>query len=330
MDFPKQSKILFTVLNWGLGHATRSIPLINQLLQNNNQVFIASDGEALLLLQNHFPQLQFFNLPSYKIAYSKSAFQNVKLLAQVPQIVQTIKKEHQITQSLCAVHKFDCIFSDNRYGTYSAGIPSTIICHQLSLQVPFAKKIVQKLHSLWINAFTNCWIPCDENNNFIPDLTNNPYVNIPKTFIGYKSRWEGKKFSRDGLKQYKACAVISGPEPQRSIFEQKCLQLFAQFPTYNFAVVGGSFSTANVKLTDNVKYFNCLNHSDLWILINLSEQVLSRSGYSSVMDYYSTQTPVIYVPTPGQTEQEYIAKQLKVMHLSKVISQEKILTLNFL
>jgi predicted glycosyltransferase len=106
--------------------------------------------------------------------------------------------------------------------------------------------------------------------------------------------------------------------------------LFAQFPTYNFAVVGGSFSSNNVKLTDNVKYFNYLNDSDLWELINLSEQVLSRSGYSSVMDYYSTQMPVIYVPTPGQSEQEYIAKQLKVMYLSKVISQEKILTLNFL
>jgi uncharacterized protein (TIGR00661 family) len=330
MVFPKQSKILFTVLNWGLGHATRSIPLINQLLLNNNQVYIASDGEALILLQNHFPQLKFFTLPSYKIKYSSRAFQNLILLAQVPKILKTIKKEYQITQSLCDVYNIEFIFSDNRYGTYSNSIPSTIVCHQLTLQVPFAKKIVQKIYSYWINKFTNCWIPCDENNNFIPQLTSNPYIKIPTKFIGFLSRWNGKKFNLDCIKKYKACAVISGPEPQRSILEQKFLQLFAQFPSHNFAIAGGSFLNQKLKLSHNVRYFNYLNNNDLWDLINLSEQVFSRSGYTSVMDYFTTQTPVVYIPTPGQSEQEYIAKQLKVMYLSKVIDQEKILTINFL
>jgi uncharacterized protein (TIGR00661 family) len=329
MDFPKQSKILFTVLNWGLGHATRSIPLINQLLQNNNIVYVASDGEALTLLQNHFPQLHFFKLPSYKIIYSKSAFQNFKLIAQAPKILKTIQKEHQITQTLCDEYNFDFIFSDNRYGAYSKKIKSIFICHQLSLQVPFAKRLMQKIHSLWINKFNYCWIPCDENYNLIPQLTINPYIKIPKKFIGYLSRWEGKKFDKQSVKKYKACAVISGPEPQRTIFEQKCIQLFETYPQYNFAIVGGVFTSDKVKVSSNVKYFKYLNNIDLWNLINQSNQVISRSGYTSVMDYLITDTTVIYIPTPGQSEQEYIANQLKIMQISKVVNQKKILTLKF-
>ncbi|MEY5042418.1 MAG: hypothetical protein RLZZ414_1982 [Bacteroidota bacterium] len=329
MDLPKQSKILFTVLNWGLGHATRSIPLINKLLQNNNVVYIASDGEALTLLQNHFPQLHLFNLPSYNITYSKSTFQNFKLIVQVPKILKTIKKEHQITQTLCSEYNFDFIFSDNRYGTYHSQIKSVFICHQLSLQVPFAKSLMQKIHSLRINKFANCWIPCDEHNNLIPQLTNNPYIKIPKKFIGYLSRWEGKKFDKQSVKKFIACAVISGPEPQRSIFEQKCIQLFSKYPQYNFAVVGGVFKTGEVKIFDNIMYFKYLNNIDLWNLINQSNQVISRSGYTSVMDYLITDTPVIYIPTPGQSEQEYIANQLKIIQLSKVINQEKVLTIKF-
>lgn len=329
MNLPKNSKVLIGVLNWGIGHATRCIPLIKKLLLNGNEVSFASDGDALMVLLNQFPDLKHYHLPSYQINYSKNKFQNFKLIVQVPKLIRVIKLENKALNDIAKTQHIDFIISDNRYGFYHPKITSIFMGHQLSLIAPFANNFISKIHSILINKFNHCWVPAHLDTNIIPLLTYNKYVNIPISYIGYLSKWEGFKFDYKVEKKYKACAVISGPEPQRSIFEQQIIQLFSKNNQLNFAVVGGVFSNSNPKNFSNITYFNFLNADELWSLINLSELVISRSGYSSIMDFLITETPVIYVPTPGQSEQEYIAEQISIHGIASIITQEKILDLKF-
>jgi uncharacterized protein (TIGR00661 family) len=303
-------RILFGVLNWGLGHASRSSQLINQLLQQQNSVQIASSGEALAYLKDAFPQLTFHDLKSGEIIYPAHQQLWFKLLLQSGKIFAGIKNETEFVKNAIANDsQINLIISDNCYGFYSETIHSIFVTHQLNIKAPFFEKKIQgKIHAL-IKPFHEIWIPDLEGNASLSGALSHPVLlNKPCVFIGPIS---ALKINSDNDIQpiYDYCAIISGPEKQRTIFENQVMKfLEKQFrPT---VLIRGIVSKHTPKLkTQNSKLITVHDFKSgdgLLEIINQSKMVIARSGYSTIMDMYLLKKSCILIPTPGQTEQAYL------------------------
>lgn len=161
MDSPV--KILVCPLDWGIGHASRMIPVVYQLLQEGFDVSIATAGKSLDLMRTSFPEVELIHLPSVSIRYSQKKSQTAKLLFQVPGFLLGIIKEHQWLKKFLRTHPFDVVLSDNRYGLWNKKTVSIFVSHQLSPILPAGLKvfepIVHFLFRRFIQSFDRCWIP---------------------------------------------------------------------------------------------------------------------------------------------------------------------------
>jgi uncharacterized protein (TIGR00661 family) len=305
--------VLYAVLHWGLGHASRSIPIIQALLEQNHKLVIASDGEALQLLQKTFPTLLFETLPAYQIQYSKKAeYFDLKLFTQAFHIQKTIQKEHQHTLYLIKKHNISHIISDNRYGVYASSIPSVIICHQLTLQHKnlLKKQFLNFIHRSLLKPFQQIWVP---------DFPNMPHLAGDISFSTHKVIAQKCRFilpqshlsNKMVPMRYDIIIVLSGPEPQRSILEKKLYSAALTSPLRIVLVRGISKPIENLKQTEQLSIFNLLDSNALSNLILASKLFIGRSGYSSIMDLVYLQKKAILIPTPGQTEQMYLAKYVE-------------------
>ncbi len=325
----QNKRILFAILNWGLGHATRSIPLIKKLLQESNQVVIASDGVALKFLQQEFPNLEFEYLPTYNIHYSRSGFLlPVKMLIQTPKILKTISKENQITSKIVKKHKVDLIISDNRYGVYHNDIYSVFMTHQLRVFSGITTWLTTKFQHRLIRNFDEVFVPDFEGDKNLSGRLSHD-INIDKkiTYLGILSRFNHKNIE----KKYDILAILSGPEPQRSILEKIILTELAKSDKKIGIVRGVVEDIQTVKNIGNIDVYNYLLSNELEEMINSSELIIARSGYSTVMDLYQLNKRAIYIPTPGQTEQIYLAKYLQKKGLARYVKQNEFnfYTVNF-
>lgn len=315
-----RKQILIAPLNWGLGHATRCIPIINALLINGFKPIIASDGNALYLLQKEFPELGFVELPSYNIKYSKKGSRlKLKLLKEVPRILKAIKTEHKIIQDLVAKNKIDGIISDNRLGVYSKKVPSVYITHQLNVLSGNTTFLSTKLHQKTIRKFDECWIPDYEGrNNLSGVLSHSKNSSITVKYIGVLSR-----FNKIDLQQkYDLMVLLSGPEPQRTLLEEK---LFLELSDYNGKVIfikGIIETKQKVTTQNNLTIYNYMTSTELETAINESKLILSRSGYTTIMDLEKLNKKAFFIPTSGQFEQEYLAKYLKEKLIAPFVRQE--------
>ena len=303
-----KKRILVAPLNWGLGHASRCIPIINELLLNNFEVIIASDGAALELLKLEFPKLECYDLPSYNIRYSaKRSFFTPYLLLQTPKILAVIAKEKKATEKLVSTLNLSGIISDNRWGVRSKNIPSVIITHQLKVLSRQTTFISSKIQQYLISKFTECWVPDNEEEPKLSGVMGHiEHAPFPIKYIGALSR-----FSKE-LKthKYKYGIVLSGPEPQRSILEKKLLQ---EFQNIEFPVVfikGIIEAEITHSRTGNLTIYNYLFGQELQSTLNQCEYIICRSGYSSIMDIATLEKKAFLLPTPGQPEQEYLASYL--------------------
>ena len=217
MSFGK--KILICPLDWGLGHATRCIPAIRELQRQGAHVLVASSGNALHLLKLEFPALQFFELPAYRPDYPTKISMAFKMLAQLPRFMRVVSAERLAIEHLVNAHKIDVVISDNRYGCWSSDAKSVLITHQLSLLMPWGWSwvgpFVNSFTRQYVLKFDQIWIPDQPNSGlttrFVPNAINN------LLYIGWLSRF-GTVNSVE--KKYEIIALVSGPEPQRRMFEQ--------------------------------------------------------------------------------------------------------------
>ena len=143
----RSKNILIAPLNWGLGHASRCIPIVRQHIEEGNRVILASDGESLLLLQKEFPNLETEELPSYGINYPKGRQLIWHLLKMSSRILQTIKSENKVLEGLVEKYDLDLIISDNRLGMYHKGVLSIYITHQTNIQAGKFSKVANKVHN---------------------------------------------------------------------------------------------------------------------------------------------------------------------------------------
>ncbi|AMO20351.1 glycosyltransferase [Flavobacterium columnare] len=300
--------ILVAPLNWGLGHATRCIPIIRALLAHGMNPIIASDGEAFELLKFEFPSLTFISIPSYKIKYAKKGrFFKWKLMQNSHTVLRAIFLERLATKKIIAVYNIQGIISDNRLGIYSKKIPCIYITHQLNVLTGNTTLITSWLHQLVIKQYTSCWVPDFEvDRNLTGDLGHlkKPLTNV--LYLGPISRFKNQKLNI----QYDLMVVLSGPEPQRSLLEKK---LILELKDYNGSVL---FVKGNIDKEQKISnegvftFYNFMNSEQLEIAFNTSEYIICRSGYTTVMDLAYLGKKAFFIPTPGQYEQIYLAHKL--------------------
>ncbi|MBK6836034.1 MAG: glycosyltransferase [Bacteroidetes bacterium] len=313
-------RVLIAPLDWGLGHTARCIPIIQELLQQGNDVIFAGTQKQFDFVTQHQIEIKHVELFSYNVNYAKRLPQWVKIGAQLNKLKSKIRAEHKWLNDFLSIEKIDVVISDNRYGLYSNKVHSIFIGHQLSIQSPLLSKKINSIHANYINKFNECWIPDDENINLSGELSINEKINIPTKQIGLLSRFS--KYNSSANKKYDLLILLSGTEPQRSILEQKLMGALDN-STLSIALVRGT-STSPTDIYTKTKTFDLLNSNELQTLIESAETIICRSGYSSIMDIILFNKKMILIPTPGQTEQEYLAKHLKKKYNIAYLEQGKL------
>ena len=302
-------KILVAPLNWGLGHASRCIPIIYALKKNNFTPIIASDGASLRLLKKEFPNDIFETLPNYNIEYSEKGKDfRLKIFKQLPKLFFAIRKEKKILQEIIMKYEISGIISDNRLGIFSPNIPSVYITHQVNVLSGNTSWISSKFHQHFIKKYKECWVPdVSEGVNLSGRLSHeNANINNIK-FIGPLTRFK----KRNLTKKYDLLVILSGPETQRSLLEEKLRIQLSEFKGAILFVKGLVEAEQKTATQNNFTFYNYMEADELEIAIQESEYIICRSGYSSIMDLAFLGAKAFLIPTPGQFEQEYLAKKLK-------------------
>jgi uncharacterized protein (TIGR00661 family) len=317
--------VLITPLDWGLGHATRCIPIISEFLKRDCKVSIATSGGALQLLKKEFPQLTFFELVSYKAEYAIDDRLLTKLFSQSLKFISAIRNEHQQLKQLLKEHRFDLIISDNRFGCYSKDVKSIFVTHQINFVFKSSMKWAEGIVNYWnqqkIKKFDHCWIPDLPDQKFSRELSTPK--GLPVSFIGILSRFKKRSGVLD--KKYDLLALISGPEPQRSIFEKIIRDQSVNLNKRILLVKGKPEEGEIISIEGLISEVGHLKADELQEAIEASEFIICRSGYSSIMDLSMMGTNnIIFVPTSGQPEQEYLAKKMQVMDWAYAIDQDKL------
>lgn len=303
-----KKRILIAPLNWGLGHATRCIPIINALIAYNFEVIIASDGNALKLLKKEFPSLITLELPSYDIKYSKKElYFKLKFLKHLPRLFKIIKLEQKFIKKVIEDYKIDGIISDNRFGVYSQKIPSVYITHQLHVLSGSTTWLTSKIHQRIIKKFNECWIPDTENkDNLSSKLGHLKQLSIPVKYLGILSRFN----TINTKKIYDVLVLLSGPEPQRTVLEELLMKQIKKFKGTVLFVKGTVEEVQTKTKNGHITLVNFMQSDELETAINQSELIISRSGYTTILDLAKLGKKAFFIPTPGQSEQEYLAKRL--------------------
>lgn len=265
------------------------------------------NDEQKALLQQELSFDNYIPFEGYNIQYPAAGSMAIKMLLESPKILKRIKTEHDELQALIDKHKFDLVISDNRPGLHTHKIPCIYITHQINIQGPkLIKDQLHKKHGKYINRFTHCWIPDAEDKINLGGELSHGKLHENCSHIGILSRFNQKASAEN--EDIDFLAIISGPEPQRSEFEKIIINEFKKLNKNKCAIIGGKPLSTKQKLTDNTHYFSHLNSIEFFKLICRSKKIICRPGYSTIMDLSALQKPAHFIPTPGQTEQEYLAK----------------------
>lgn len=347
-------RILVCPLDWGLGHATRCIPIIKELIDNKVEVVVAADNRPLALLKKEFPRLEFIKFPGYVMSYPSNGRMELKLMMSLPEIFHGIYKEHTFLKSIIKKYNIDAVISDNRFGLWNKTVPSVFITHQVMVKCPenlkFLEPILHRISRFFINKYDECWVPDFQGReNLSGDLAhgyplpeNAFYIGPLSRFDFFDNHFDNTLPSRKELDlpignyKYDLMVIVSGPEPQRSIFE---IIVMKQLESASLKVLMVRGVTEETELNEYdhretttarsgnknnmIEIYPHLETSKMREAILSSKLVLSRPGYSTIMDLAVLGKKAIFVPTPGQTEQEYLADLLHEKGIFYKISQER-------
>lgn len=310
MNLDSENKtILIAPLNWGLGHATRCIPIIKALQENNFTPIIASDGIALELLRKEFPYLKTLELPSYQIEYAKNGKNfKWKLFKSLPRMIEAIREEKRIVNKWIKKYGINGIISDNRLGVFSSKIPSVFITHQLNVMTGNTTWITSKIHQNIIKKYNACWVPDVKGQlNLTGKLGHleNSLLNL--RYLGPLSRMHKMALPM----QYDLMIILSGPEPQRGLLEAHLTEEIKRYDRKVVFVKGIIEKEQKKEQIGNVTFYNFMKTRQLEQTFNESEKVLCRSGYTTIMDLVKLNKKAFFIPTPGQYEQIYLAEKLQ-------------------
>ena len=317
--------ILIAPLDWGLGHASRCIPIIRALAARGHHVSLAGSGESLELIKREFPSLGWFDLPGYNVRYAGGKATVWKLIHQLPKFLKVMAEEHTVVEAIVEKQKIALVISDNRYGCWSKRVPSVIITHQTTIPVPrylrWAQRLIGGYNRKLIYRFTQCWIPDFPGAHSLAGRLSRFSDSAPDRFryIGNLSRFDPVEPSI--TPRYDFVALLSGPEPQRTRLEELILAQLPKTPLRAFVVRGTMHPPR--PLPEGVEGADFPDAASLQRLMEQTNWVIARSGYSTIMDLAKLGKKAIFIPTPGQPEQEYLARRLKKMKLAYSASQRQ-------
>lgn len=306
-------KVLICPLNWGLGHATRCVPLIKRQLDEGNDVTIAADGLPLCFLQEEFPGLSFIEYKSYPVRYSAGKSQVGAIFRCLPGIIRRIWEEHYWLKRLLQTTHFDRVISDNRFGMWSRDVESVYITHQLMIKMPrgfaFLQPLAWLIHRIFISRYSECWVPdYAEAPGLSGDLSHKYPLRQNIRFIGPLSRFDCYERTMPNC-NFDTVVIISGIEPQRSLFEKNMLDRLAASSERVLIIQGLPGETGGEKKIGNITLRPHIGTAELAGIQKGARKIISRSGYSTIMDLTSLGCldKAEFIPTPGQPEQEYLA-----------------------
>lgn len=310
----KCKKILIAPLDWGLGHTTRCVPMIRCMLSLGQHPVFAGNEWQRNFINKSFSNIETIHLDGYNVRYGKtnSGFL-YSLLLQVPRIYKTIRAEHKWLMEKAEEQHFDGILSDNRYGLFHPAIPSVVMTHQLEIQSGMgnvADKSLQKVHYRYLERFNECWVPDLAGTDSLSGKLGHPEA-LPKasSYIGLLSQLQATETPDENDKSL--LILLSGPEPQRSILSALLWeQLYHYIGKIHF-VEGSAAAETPKNIPPHITHYKQLNNEQLLPLLQNAKLVICRSGYSTLMDLVRLNKKAILIPTPGQTEQEYLGKYLQ-------------------
>jgi len=307
--------ILICPLNWGLGHATRCVPIIKTLYEQGHRVIIAADEGPLAFLQRAFPDMEFLKFPGFSPRYSSSNSQIFKMITSLPKALRSFRRDHKIVESIVRGYSIDVVISDNRFACWSRRAHSIYITHQLHIQIPkiwrWASPIVNMFNNSYIRKYDEVWVPDEKDEPSLSGKLSHPAKRrFNVSYIGLLSRFN---YENQGVtkRDNKYLVILSGPEPQRTILEDMVIKQ-ARGIKDNVLILRAKPDSHDLlrDVPDNVSVFNHVDDEMFVKLVNSAENIVCRGGYSSLMDLVRLGRTAYLVPTPGQTEQEYLAQYL--------------------
>lgn len=306
----KPLRFLICPLDWGLGHATRCIPIIKYLRQLGAEVIIASDGIARELLKQEFPDLEHLFLHGYRIEFTRSRSIAINLLSLIPSLILRVFAEHKQLHEIINKHDIDVVISDNRYGLWNKRAYSIFITHQPNIIPPFGinflSPLIRLLTRSFMRKYNECWIPDEAGlNNLSGKLSHDYKLPANTRYIGFLSRFDMTIPKVN--KTYDLVAIISGPEPYRSQLEDILEKELIALPHKSLMLRGRADEETSLVNIENLYIVNHLSSEKLGAVLKTDPIVICRGGYSSLMDLAMFGNKVICIPTPGQTEQEYLS-----------------------
>ena len=313
----KKKTVLVCPLDWGLGHASRIIPLIKQLIRSGCKVILGGSGQSLELLKGEFPSLKYIPLPALNIRYSKGNILIFRLLWQLPAMISIIYKEHRQINKMRIIHEIDMIISDNRYGLFCKKIRTILITHQISPVLPclfrWFEYPLYLIMKLLMAKFDECWIPDAEGYNYNLTGILSHRFKKPRNarYIGILSRFTDYRFEHPAGSdsKYDIVVVLSGPEPQKRILFELITNQLRQVSLKTLIICGLSdYGHDGCQPTEQITLVPHLPTERLYSILQNTDVIICRSGYSAIMDLVTIRKPAILIPTPGQTEQQYLAK----------------------
>ena len=318
----EKKQILIAVLNWGLGHATRSIPLIRLLKKKGFEPVLASDGEALILLRNEFPELTWHELPAYPTRYPRHGmFFKWFFFLKAPLFLKCVFSEQKLINTILRSGQYKGLIADNRLGAWSKQVPSAYLTHQVQLLSGSTAFWTSMLHRFFIKKHDECWIPDIEGPSNLSGRMSHPKgLKLPVRYMGIYSRFTKK----DIALKYDICVLLSGPEPQREILEKILLRHLEKAAASIIFIRGkiGAFQP-QLKKQENLTIIDYLTGPGLEEVLNQSDLVIARSGYSSLLDLAALQKKAFFIPTPGQFEQQYLARRMQELRIAPFCRQEE-------
>lgn len=263
-------------------------------------------------------------MPSYGIRYSKYLPAFFKLILQSPRVFGVIKKENALLRKLIEDHHIELVISDGRFGCYSNQVKSIFITHQLTLQVPCFSWMANAINLKWIQRFNEVWVPDFEEieQRLSGRLSEASSIKTPVFFIGPKSAMQ-KYTVPDTPETIDTLVLLSGVEPQRSLLEEKLLGILDAGNKRIVLVRGSEMEMRSAH--QDVEVYNFAYGEKLAELLVRSRRVICRSGYSTLMDLHVFgKKELVLIPTPGQSEQEYLAEYWAQKFQAKVYRQSEI------
>ncbi len=304
-------RVLVAPLDWGLGHATRCIPIIKHLIINGAEVIIAAEGACARLLSAEFPNVKMLELGGYRVKYQGNGKSfKAQIFRQIPGLFKTISNENKWLKEIVREEKIQVVISDNRFGLYNANAYTIFITHQLQIKTGniLTDQLLQYFNYRFINKFNECWVPDEERSPGLAHELSHPQKlpSIPVKYVGLLSRFKQQSVAD---KKYSWCILLSGPEPQRTVWEQILLQTKDAFYGEIALVRGLPQGGEQIIAPARWEIYNHLSSQKLNELLQNSNAVVCRSGYSTMMDLRACGKKALIIPTPQQTEQEYLAEK---------------------